>query len=242
MPVWEGWCKLMNYIWDYLIKSLRKGVEPDKINLYKAEDCSPYMEMSFHDINFSDVDLDTEVNVYYRDTYTAIFKHLFDPELGDGQEIRRQLTDVLLHLLFETDRYQGMSRREYYIRFLIQEMRDGVCGEDVARWIRAFSFPEQIIVSNGILSLYRTGENMVVLRRVLQGVFRDSFLFANTREKNELYFYLRTNETPENQDKIACIINLFMPLRFQYKVYWEEIFGVQNMDVFMVQGEFLQFE
>lgn len=232
----------MNYTWDYLIKSLRKGVEPTAINLYKAEDCSPYMELSFHDINFSDVDYDTEVNVYYRDTYTAIFKHLFDPELRDGEEIRRQLTDVLLHLLFETDRYQGMSRREYYIRFLIQEMKDGVCGEDVAKKIGSFSFMEQIVVANGLLSLYRTGENMVVLRRVLQGVFKDSFLFANTRERNELYFYLRTKETPENLDKVECIAALFMPLRFRYKVYWERIFAVQEMDVFMKQGDFLQFE
>ena len=232
----------MNYTWDYLIKSLHKGVEPTDIRLHKAEDCSPYMELSFHDINFSDVDYDTEVNVYYRDSYTAIFKHLFEPDLQDGLEIRKQLTDVLLHLLFETDRYQGMSRREYYIRFLIREMKEGVCGEDVARQIHSLSFPEQIVLANGLLSLYRTGENMVVLRRVLQGVFVDSFLFANTREKNELYFYLRTEETPRNQDKIDCIVKLFMPLRFRHKVYWEEIFAVQDMDVFMVQGNFLQFE
>lgn len=215
---------------------------PTDINLIRAEDCSPYMELSFHEINFSNVETDTEVNVYYRDSYTAIFKYLFEPDLQDGEEIRKQLTDVLLHLLFETDRYQGMSRREYYIRFLIQEMKDGVCGEDVAKWIHAFPFMEQIVVANGLLSLYRTGENMVVLRRVLQGVFKDSFLFANTRERNELYFYLRTEETPHNQDKIDCIAALFMPMRFRYRVYWENIFAVQDMDVFMVQGDFLQFE
>lgn len=231
----------MNYIWDYLIKSLHKGVMPEEINLYKAENCSPYMELSFHDINFSDIDYNTEINVYYRDTYTAIFKYLFEPDLKDGKEVRKYLTDVLLHLLFETDRYQGMSRREYYIRFLIREMKAGVCGKEVAQKIHSFSFAEQIIVANGLLSLYRTGENMLILRRVLRGVFKDSFLFANTREKNELYFYLRTKETAKNQDKIDCIVILFMPLRFRHEIYWEEIFGVQDMDVFMEQEGFLQF-
>lgn len=231
----------MNYTWDYLIHSIHKNVYPAEINLYKAEDYSPYMELSFHDINFHGVDTNTEINVYYRDSYTAIFKYLFEPDLNEAPELRKHFTDILLHLLFETDRFQGMSRREYYIRFLIKELQNDVYGQEVVEQFKNFTFMEQIAVANGLLSLYRTGENMAVLRRVTKDIFPNSFLFGNTRERNELYFYLRTEETSENWNKIRCIITLFMPFRFAEDIYWEDIFGVQDMEVFMKQGEFLQF-
>lgn len=231
----------MNYTWDYLIRSLHKGVQPEQVNFIRATDCSPYMELSFHEINFSGVDYETEINAYYRDSYTSIFKHLYDPELHDGEELRAQFFDILVHLLFETDRYQGMSRREYYIRFLIRELKAGIYGNMAAKQMESFSLLEQIIVANGLLSLFRTGENMVVLRRVVRQIFTDSIIYANTREANDLFFFLRTQKTVKKQDKIDLIVTLFMPLRFRHEVYWEKIFGVQSLSAYMRQEDFVQY-
>lgn len=231
----------MNYIWDYLIKSLNKGTEPESIDFKKAEDYSPYMELAFHDINFTDIAEPTEVNPWYRDTYTAMFKYIFAPDLYDASELRDQFFDILLHLLFEVDRYQGMSHREYYIRFVIREIKAGLYGQGVARKFVAFPLSEQIKMANGLLSLHRTGESMYVLRKVLLEIFPDALLFSNTRESNDLFFWLRTDKTEVKQDKIDVIVELFKPFRFEHEIYWDPIFGVQEYGAYMYQEEFLQF-
>lgn len=232
----------MNYTWDYLIKALHRGYEPIQIDFIPATYFSPYMELSFTDINNTEIHTTTEINPYYRDTYTAIFKYILAPELQDGKAVRMQFFDILTHLLFETDRYQGMSHREYYIRFVIQELQNGICGDKVARQIKSFTIAEKIIVANGLLSLYRTGENMFVLQRVLKCVFTNSLLFANTREHNDLFFYLQTSFSEIKQNKIDCIITLFMPFRFRYEIYWEKIFGIQEIDIYMEQENLLEYE
>lgn len=231
----------MNYIWDYLIIGIHRDYNPLEIDFKRAIYCSPYMELSFSDINNRFILNPTEVNPFYRDTYTTMFKYFFEPDFNESKEVIEQLFDIYIHLLFETDRYQGMSRREYYIRFLINDLKNGVYGQKAKKQIYSFNISQQIIIANGLLSLYRTGESVFVLKKILLSIFKSAILYANTREKNELYFYLRVPYSEKDNDKIECIINLFMPFRFSYEIYWDKIFGINELDAYMVQENMVQF-
>ena len=81
----------------------------------------------------------------------------------------------------------------------------------------------------------------MILRRLVRSIFKSAIIYTNTREKNELYFYLMTPYTKQDDDKIMCIIGLFMPFRFSFEVYWDKIFGVHDIDAYMVQENMIQF-
>ena len=123
----------MNYIWEILLKADKKNIPRRKIKFKKAKVCSPYMELSFHELNYTPVpdNYSVEVNEYYR--FYEIFKDLFNFNLVESQELREVLFDILLHYLAELDLRMGLNKTEFYKKFLLKDISNVVFGEELAK-------------------------------------------------------------------------------------------------------------
>lgn len=221
----------MNYIWDVMLSSKLKGIDPNGIRFVPAEDYSPYMELSLEDLNQREIEQIVEVNPYYR--FYSIFKELFLPDDEEDYELRENLFDILIHFLGTIDLYQGMNKREYYIRFLSRDIRNGVFGDRIASSFNVLDRQEQDKICEGLLMVYETGELIHFLKQTMSKIFKKSIIYANCEEKNELLIYMGQEKTEHANSKVELILELFLPLHFTIEIYWSHHFGILEEEATM---------
>jgi len=226
----------MNYIWELAIRALNKGIDPDLITYICQDNFSPYMELSFPNINESDTPLLVEINPYYR--YHSIFKLLLDPDL-DFRAIIDMLLDLTIHHLCDIDVHMGMNRREYYISFIIRDLERGYYGNRVQEGISVFQKDELVIVANCLIALHMMGEGIFLLKESVRLIFKGAYIFSNAEERDEIVFFLKTNKTEAKERKMDLLQYLFAPFKCTSEIYWERIFGIMDVPEMMVSGEMM---
>lgn len=224
----------MMYIWELLIHALQEHLDETNITFRYPKRLSPYQEMSFENINTVDTETEIDVNPYYR--FYAIFQDFFGQNgMEEYQEIQEVLYDLVLHFLARLDSNQGMTKREYYIKFVIQDIRDGIFGIQVKKDFFLLSEKEQKIVANNILRLYMTGEGVYLFQDTVKKLYRNASILANAREKDLVILYLQEKETDEQKRKMQLLTMLFLPFKYEMELYWEHLFGVIGTDNLMRQ-------
>ncbi|RNB52780.1 iron-dependent peroxidase [Brevibacillus gelatini] len=218
----------VNYIWDLVIKARRAGIAKEELVFKAAKVYSPYMELSLEAINAKTVDKTVEVNPFYR--FEDIFRELFDVNYTGESELRQVLFDIVTHLLAEIDLTQGMNKREYYIRFVLRDLEAGLFGSQAAENIKLFTRDEQEIIAGNLLRLYETGEAVYLLRDTMRKIFPHSTIYANCEEKDELLLYVGQAETDAARARLALILDIFLPVRFQTEIYWRNHFGILDVE------------
>ncbi|WP_409369945.1 iron-dependent peroxidase [Lysinibacillus sp. 38-6] len=214
----------MNYIWDLLIKAEEQGLAKEDIYFYLAESYSPYMELSLPLLNAQFVEQYVEVNPYYR--YFSIFKNLFHPNNETNLAFKEYLFDIVLHFLAEIDRGQGMNKNEFYIRFILSDIDANVFGNTVRDHIHAFSKKEQEIILLNMLRLYQTGEEIYLLKDTLKRLFPGCLIYLKSEEYDELLIYISHKKTLQNEQKVQLVQEIFVPIGYQFEVYWQYHFGI----------------
>lgn len=218
----------MNYVWELAIKAKQHGLDQNNIFYKYGRPFSAYMELSFENLNETNILSEVEINPYYR--YYKIFKELFEPNMIENEEIVEVLHDLIIHHLKDIDVLMGMNKREYYINFIIKDMYNGFFGEYVKEKIDVFTKAEQKIIANNILALHITGECVHLLKETVSRIFTRAYIFSNASEKDEVIFFLRTKETNQKAEKVEVIKYLFLPFKCRIEVYWEHLFGVLGVE------------
>ncbi len=224
----------MNYIWDLLIKAQEAGIGKEQIVFVPAQVYSPYMELSLAELNAKPGEhgIEVEVNPHYR--FPDLFDGLLDINLTENEELRRTLTDILLHFLAELDLTQGMNRREFYIRFVLRDMEAGSFGDRVKEGLGLFSREERDLIAEAVLRMYETGEPLHLLRSTVGKVFPRSTIYVNSEERDEMLFYIGQKKNEQRLRKLELLMELFLPVRYRTEVYWEYHVGILDADETMV--------
>ncbi|MCX7746234.1 MAG: iron-dependent peroxidase [Clostridia bacterium] len=222
----------MNYVWDLIIKAGQTGIPKKNIKFTVAESYSPYMELSHESINFSKIDQEVEINPYYR--FYEIFKDMFNINHVDDVEFRNTLFDIAVHFLTEIDIRQGMSKKEYYIKFILKELGDGVLGPKVKESLEILNEEDKNILAENILRLFITGEMLYLLKDTVRRIFKKSKIYANYETMDELLFFIDYKRTEVNEAKFQLIKDIFLPIRFRTEVYWEDHFGIIGVEETMM--------
>ncbi|WP_421662252.1 iron-dependent peroxidase [Lysinibacillus telephonicus] len=218
----------MNYIWDLVIRAENAGFKKKDLRFSPAAVYSPYMELSYEDLNTKLIELHIEINPYYR--FHSIFHGLLDINASGYEELKRTLFDIVSHLLAEIDVMQGMNKREFYIHFLIKDIESGAYGEEVKKSFFYFQRPEKEIIAINILRLHETGETVYLLKDTINKIFPKSTVYANCTKKDELLIYIGQKETEEAWAKINLILDLFLPVFFHIEIYWQYHFGIIDVE------------
>nr|WP_106780327.1 iron-dependent peroxidase [Lysinibacillus timonensis] len=218
----------MNYIWDLVIKAENDGFDKKDLYFKPATVYSPYLELSYENLNTQLIEFDVEINPYYR--FHSIFHQLLDINTTGNEELKSTLFDIVTHLLAEIDVMQGMNKREFYIRFLIEDIESGAFGDEVQNQFFYFTRLEKEQIAINLLRLYETGEAVYLLKDTVSKMFPKSICYANCNESDELLIYIGQKETEKAWAKIQLILNLFLPVFFQVDIYWEAHFGIIDVE------------
>jgi hypothetical protein len=220
----------MNYIWDMAIKAARHDIESETIHFVQGTICSPYMELAFTDINTASLEPEptVEINAYYR--FCDIFKNLLDINFGEFTEMKAVLFDIIVHYLLYIDCHQGLCKREYYGKFFLNDIKNGVFGTQIKENIAFFELDELHTLLSGLVSLYRTGASVHLFKQVVSKVFKNGIIYYRSEDTPEVLIYLGTPETPVTRRKIDTLLAFFLPLGFDYRLYWEIHFGIMGIE------------
>ncbi|MCE5285302.1 MAG: hypothetical protein LLG02_05600 [Pelosinus sp.] len=216
----------MNYIWDMAIKAARHGIKTKDITFSCSKSYSPYMELAFEDINTTALrpPVTIEINPYYR--FCSIFQALTDINFVGQQELRAVLFDIIVHDLLFLDCQQGLTKWEYYGKFILYDIKNGVFGPKVKDNMSAFTIDELDFVLSNIITLYRTQASLYLFKKVVRMIFAGSIIYYRSEDTPEMLIYLGVKETKNNRRKINALLALFMPMGFAFRIYWEKHFGI----------------
>lgn len=217
----------MNYLWDTIIKAKQAGVDINEITYQVAKEYSAYMEMSFQDMNIlmnPEMDKTVEINPYYR--FYSIFKEMFDPDNIEDMAVRNELFDWMIHLIGSIDVNLGMNKQEFFRRFVEADIERGAFGTSVKESFAYFKPLEKEYITNQIVNLYRQNVPINILRKVVNFVFKYSYVYVNNMDKPEILIYAGVKKLEQYIEKMNFILEVFLPLGYEYRIYWDKHFGI----------------
>ncbi len=117
----------MQYIWEVVLAAEKNGIREADLQYEVPEVRSPYLEVSFYDLNTQTVEQTAvEVNPFYR--FFDIFSGVLDINQKEYGKTKEIFVDAVFHYLALTDLRMGMSRKDYYFKFLVEELESGQFG------------------------------------------------------------------------------------------------------------------
>jgi hypothetical protein len=235
-----------------LIEVERLGIRKEQLTFVKAKSYSPYMELAFEDLNktvLADYDerkttnphsrsrrttYEIEVNPYYR--FFEIFRDMYSIDDNEYAELKAVLFDLLIHHLADTDSYMGMSKGEFYKGFLLEDIKSQYFGEKTYQQLKVFKEAEQQYLLARILMLYELGESLLLFKETIHTIYSNSAIYINKREKEEILIYLGVNKSKRQEEKLSFLLDFFLPVKYEIRVYWDKHFGVIGEDETMRMG------
>lgn len=220
----------LTYIWELLLGLEQQEKKIDSITFQVAKEYSPYMELSFEDINRVTVEEGetVEINPYYR--YHEIFKNLFLKDNKQQEQMRAILFDILIHNLYEIDKYMGMNRKEFYREFVEENIKSGQLGQKISQLWKEIEKKEQIQIAMALLKLYQLGHSISLLKEITKKIFPNCYLYHHSYEANEILLYIGIKKDRKQNIKVELLEMLFLPLEYKMKVYWKHHFGIIDIE------------
>lgn len=240
----------MNYFWEVALRADDLGIPRESLQYVPAKSCSPYIEVSFVDLNEDSLyGQKIEGNPLYR--FTSIFGRIFDANLdktdggapnGQGLRQARELFFTgVMQFIIQLDLRQGLCHEEYYLRFILHDLLNGVGGRPYAAGIGQFNHRELRRVLGCLLQLYQCGFSLALFRRAMRAVYPDSLVYASNDLPHEILVYIGMNETEKESQKIDFLQNAFLPINYTVHLFWEHHFGIIDVDVTMELDEMVLF-
>lgn len=226
----------MQYLWEVALRADEDGVEREALQYVPAKVFSPYIEVSFVDLNVERIEERVvEANPLYR--FADIFGEVLDINLIASRRSRELLFDVCMQYMIQLDLRQGMTRDAYYLRFILRDILDGAYGEEAARAVRLFDARELRSVLSCLLTLNRCGGALALFRRAMRTVYPGSLVYLSNEIFRELLIYIGKKETEKERGKVDFLLRFFLSPDYTAHLFWEHHFGIIDIEETMELGE-----
>ena len=231
----------MNFIWDIKLQAARDGFESGDLFFKPAEKFSPYIEQSFKNINQLHVDkAEVEINPLMR--FSAMFEYLLHPDVinlifVENKQFILYLFDVMVHMLTDVDLCHGMTKREFYIRRIRQELLSGYHGETAAEGMKELSREKQVAVADELLKVMETGSSIDSFCHIMKQIFKGCIIYQERANPQIIYAYIGREKDEHLQKQWRLIRETFLPIDIEVKDFWSEHFGILGIDVTMIADE-----
>lgn len=220
----------MNYIWEIVLRAKESDISEADLFFKQALECSPYYEQSFFEIDKSSVDEvgAIEVNAIYR--FDKIFNLLLQPDLEENIELKQYIYDIAMHFLVNVDLYSGLTRKDIFILKMKESLQKGQYGEQITATFNKLSHAEKNIISIHLLEEVRLGSSLKLFRELLKKIYPDMLLYQMKTGENLVLLYLGIKENAWEHQRLELLLDLFLPLKYKIRVFWEHHFGVIDID------------
>lgn len=228
----------MNYVWEAALTAEEKGIDRKDLRFVPAENPSPYVELSFADLNTMELDeKQVEINPLYR--FSAVFEKLFAPDNREYGKLREIFMDIYLHYVISTDLLSGMHKQEYYFWFMTNELFEGAFGYKAAEAMDLFDGRERRLIVTFLMGLYRSGYYEEIFRQLLSGLYENAILYAGRDRADSVYLYVGTRETDREQKRICFLTDTFLPVNMDILVFYDRHFGIIDVEETMQMDKVL---
>lgn len=219
----------MNYVWEALLTADEEGIDPRELRFIPAQNASPYVEVSFADLNRTGLeDTRVEVNPLYR--FSTLFEEIFAPDNQKYEKLREIFLDVFMHYVAETDLRSGMHKQEYYFWFLLEELQKGMFGERAAAAIQLFDKRERRLIVTSLLGLYQSACYEEVFRQLIKNIYKNAIIYAGRDKADAIYLYVGEKETETERNRIRFLIDTFLTLNVDTQIFYDRHFGILDVE------------
>lgn len=230
----------MNYAWEAALQAEKAGMEREELRFIEAVSPSPYIEVSMIDLNLQAPEENKiELNPLYR--FENIFGKLFDKNVEDMAQTRELFFDVCMHYIIQLDLREGLTREDYYCDMAAEDIRKGRYGRQAGIRFGLFSKEEQKRILCAYIHLLKNGNYLEEFRRVMTKLYSDVFIYENNETTYELLVYLGVKETDQERERVAFLLELFLPVQETVYLFYEHHFGIIGVDETMVADEMVVF-
>lgn len=230
----------MNYLWEVALRSDDCEIPRENLRYIPAKSCSPYMEVSFVDLNTQVPDeREIEANPLYR--FAAVFGTLFDINLTACPKTRAVLFDICMQYIIQIDLRQGLTKSEYYLRYILKDILNGVYGVEAAQAISLFTPKERRSILTCMLTLYRCSVSVTLFRKVMRALYPESIVYVNNDLFREILIYIGIKETVDERKKIDFILSVFLQVNYTTHLFWEHHFGIIDVEETMLLDDMVLF-
>ena len=230
----------MNYASEAALEADRCGIPREELRYIPVRDGSPYTEVVQEDINNREIKKkEVEINPLYR--YAKEFSEILDINLEGNEKTRMLFFDICMQYLVQLDLRQGMSRQEYALRFLFQDLLNGVCGRQASRVVRGFEKEKLHRLLRLILKLYQCGSSICLFQEVMRCLYPDSLVYASNETVRQVLIYVGIKEDKEEQERLEFLQDMFLPMNYEVFLFWEHHFGIIDVTETMELDEMVLF-
>ncbi len=230
----------MNYVWEVAIKADKSNIKRENLKYKPTRNGSPYMEVAFENINAREIEEQVvEVNPLYR--FQNVFMELFDINLEKYKDMREYFFDIFMQYMIQLDLRQGYSKKEYYYKFILKEILNKFYSEQNIEAIKCFKKEEIYLIFCYVVRLYNCGSSIFLFKQIMRGLYRKSIVYASNDYVDEYLIYIGRKETEEEIKKIKFIVGMFLPVSFKVHLFWENHFGIIDVDETMEIDEIALF-
>lgn len=230
----------MNYTWEAALAADNEEIPREKLRFIPVRNGSPYTEVVRETLNSRGIEsMRVEVNPLYR--YAREFAAVFDMNLEGYEKTRELFFDVTMHYLVQLDLRQGLSRQEYALQFLANDLLAGVCGGQAAGTVARYNKKKVRRLLCLILKLYRCGSSIYLFREVMRCMYPDSLVYASNETVRQVLVYVGVKETQEERERLKFLEDMFLPINFQVFLFWEHHFGIIDVDETMEMDDLVLF-
>lgn len=219
----------MNYVWEALLTAEAEKTDKQDLRFVLAKAPSPYVEVSFAELNVAELeDKPVAVNPLYR--FSAVFEELFAPDNREYEKLKEIFLDVFLHYVAETDLLSGMHKQEYYFWFLLEDLQSGVLGRSAADTLLLFDQRERRLIVTALLRLYRSRYYGEIFRQLIRELYENAIIYAGRDKADAAYLYLGRPETEPERKRICFLIDTFLPIHEDVRVFYDKHFGILDVE------------
>lgn len=147
------------------------------------------------------------------------------------RNFKKNIENNVINYLQELDFVSGTTVIDVICEKILEDIEKGVLGIDLKKYFLFLSREEQEYVA---LLIYNEKINNVnCMKNFKLGIkyfFIDSLIYRQKSEKNKIIVYINKPKNKVNIAKIKTLELLFLEFEMKLKVFWENHFGVVNVD------------
>lgn len=219
----------MNFLWDIALRAEAQGIAEEEMFFRQAKEYSPFSEQAFSCLNEREVPgSEIELNLLFR--FSHIFQEILREDAGDYPEFGRYLVDAALHMILYTDLRRGLTKRDIYVRRVMEELEDGTFWREAAEDFKLIPRERRSRLATLVLGQMETGSSLMAFRRGVLVLFPDAILYQVRADRKKLLLYLKENETERNERMLRFVRDMFLPVSYSLRVFWKYHFGIIGVD------------
>ena len=147
--------------------------------------------------------------------------------------------DAVFHYLALTDLRMGMSRKDYYFKFLVEDLESGQFGRKAKAAIQLFSSYEKKYIVLALMDVISSRNYREIFKWLFQEIYQDSIIYKSMDCANELYIYVGSAETQEERKRVQFLLDTFLPIGVRTEVFYQEHFGILEVEETMILDKVL---